>query len=116
MVAAGTLMEPLMRRTLQRAELLVVRPPSTRDAEVQAGRANLFVSDFPYTRRMLLRHDWVRIIEPPGRFGETAYAHAVPKGQPAWLAEVDAPVAAKADGSLAGAAARHGPTPILVRD
>ncbi|WP_431270338.1 substrate-binding periplasmic protein [Dankookia sp. P2] len=116
-VAAGTLMEPLMRRTLTQAELLVVRPPSTREAEVQAGRADLFMSDFPYTRRMLLMHDWARIIEPPGRFGETAYAYAVPKGEPAWLAEVDAFVAAaKADGSLAAAAARHGLTPILVRD
>ncbi|MFZ4408112.1 MAG: substrate-binding periplasmic protein [Paracraurococcus sp.] len=116
-VAAGTLMEPLMRQTLKAADLLVVRPPSTREAEVQAGRADVFMSDFPYTRRMLLMHDWVRIIDPPGRFGETAYAYAVPKGQPAWLAEVDAFVAAaKADGSLAAAAARHGLTPILVRD
>ncbi|WP_241671050.1 substrate-binding periplasmic protein [Dankookia rubra] len=116
-VAAGTLMEPLMRQTLQRAELVVVSPPNTREAEVQAGRADLFMSDFPYTRRMLLMHDWARIIEPPGRFGETAYAYAVPKGEAAWLAEVDAFVAAaKADGSLAAAAARHGLTPILVRD
>lgn len=58
-VAAGPLMEPLMRQALQRAELLVVRPPSTREAKVQAGRA---------------------------------------------------------DGTLAQAAARHGLTPILVRD
>ncbi|MFC7474501.1 substrate-binding periplasmic protein [Dankookia sp. GCM10030260] len=116
-VAAGTLMEPLMRQSLRQAELLVVRPPSTREAEVQAGRADIFMSDFPYTRRMLLMHDWARIIDPPGRFGETAYAYAVPKGEPAWLAEVDAFVAAaKADGSLAAAAARHGLTPILVRD
>lgn len=116
-VAAGTLMEPLMRQTLRQAELLVVYPPNTREAEVQAGRADLFMSDFPYTRRMLLMHDWARIIEPPDRFGETAYAYALPKGEPAWLAEVDAFIAAaKADGTLAAAAARHGLTPILVRD
>lgn len=116
-VAAGTLMEPLMRQTLQHAELQVVHPPSTREAEVQAGPADLFMSDFPYARRMLLMHDWVRIIEPPVWFGETSYAYAVPKGESAWLAEVDALVAAaKADGSLAAAAARHGLAPILVRD
>lgn len=116
-VGAGTLMEPLMRRTLTQAELLVVQPPNTREAEVQAGRADLFMSDFPYTRRMLLMHDWARVIAPPDQFGETAYAYAVPKGEPGWLAEVDRFVAAvKADGTLAAAAARHGLTPILVRD
>lgn len=114
-VAAGTLMEPLMRDTLKRAELLVVRPPATREAEVQAGRADVFMSDFPYTRRMLLMHAWARIIDPPGRFGETMYAYALPKGEPAWRAEVNAFIAAaRADRTLAAAAARHGLMPILL--
>lgn len=115
-VAAGTLMEPLMRSTLKQAELLVVRPPRTREAELQAGRADVFMSDFPYTRRMLLMHDWARIVEPPARFGETLYAYALPKGDVAWLAEVNAFLnATRADGSLARAAARHGLEPILLR-
>ena len=115
-VAAGTLMEPLMRTTLRRAELLVVRPPNTREAEVQAGRADVFMSDFPYTRRMLLMHDWARIIEPPAGFGETLYAYALPKGDAAWLAEVNAFLeVAKGNGTLARAAARNGLTPILLR-
>ncbi len=115
-VAAGTLMEPLMRTTLRRAELLVVRPPRTREAEVQAGRADVFMSDFPYTRRMLLMHDWARIIEPPAGFGETLYAYAMAKGDAAWQAEVNAFLeAAKADGTLARAAARHGLGPIMLR-
>jgi ABC-type amino acid transport substrate-binding protein len=115
-VAAGTLMEPLMRSTLRQAELLVVRPPATREAEVQAGRADVFMSDFPYTRRMLLMHDWARIIEPPAGFGETLYAYAVARGDAAWLAEVNAFLeAAKSDGTLARAAARHGLTPIILR-
>ncbi len=115
-VAAGTLMEPLMRTTLRQAELLVVRPPRTREAEVQAGRADVFMSDFPYTRRMLLMHDWARIIEPPAGFGETLYAYAVAKGDPAWLAEVNNFLtAAKADGTLARAAGRHGLSPIILR-
>lgn len=113
-VAAGTLMEPLMRQTLKQGELLVVRPPATRESEVQGGRADVFMSDFPYTRRMVLTYDWVRIIEPPWPFGETPYAYAVAKGDPAWLAEVDAFLAAaKADGTLARAAAAHGLTPIV---
>jgi ABC-type amino acid transport substrate-binding protein len=115
-VAAGTVMEPLMSRTLRRAELLVVAPPRSREAEIQAGRADVFMSDFPYTRRMLLMHDWARVIEPPDRFGETLYAWALPMNDPAWLGEVNSFVGAvRADGTLARAAARHGLTPILIR-
>ena len=115
-VAAGTIMEPLMSRTLRRAELLVVVPPRSREAEIQAGRADVFMSDFPYTRRMLLMHDWARVIDPPDRFGETLYAWALPMHDAPWLAEVNSFVgAARADGTLARAAARHGLTPILIR-
>ncbi len=115
-VAAGTVMEPLMRESLRKAELLVVRPPQTREAELQSGRADVFMSDYPYTRRMVLMHDWVRIIEPPGPFGETRYAYAVAKGDAAWLAEVNAFLAAaRADGTLARAAEAHGLGAIVVR-
>ena len=113
-VAAGTLMEPLMRRSLKAAELLVVRPPRTRESEVQAGRADVFMTDFAYTRRMVTVHDWARVIEPPDRFGETLYAYAVPRGDAAWLAEVNGFLTvAKVDGTLARAGARHGLSAVL---
>lgn len=115
-VAAGTVMEPLMLRTLRRAELMVVHPPRSREAEILAGRADVFISDFPYTRRLLLTNDWARVIEPPDRFGETLYAWALPMQDPGWLAEVNQFVgSARADGTLARAAARHGLTSILIR-
>lgn len=115
-VAAGTLMEPLMRDTLTKAKLVVVSAPSTREAEVQAGRVDVFMSDYPYTRRMVLMHDWARIIEPPAGSATTPYAYAVAKGDPEWLAAVNAFIAAaRADGTLARAADRHGLTPILLR-
>lgn len=114
-VAAGTVMEPIMRETLRHASMLIVPPPRTREAEVQSGRADAFMSDYPYTRRVLLAHAWARVIEPPARFGDTPYGWALPKNQPAWRAEVNAFLAAiRADGSLAAAAARHDLTPILI--
>lgn len=115
-VAAGTVMEPVMARTLRHAQLLVVAPPATREAEIEAGRAQVFMSDFPYTRRMLHMHDWARVIEPPDRFGETLYGWGMPQDDPRWLAEVNAFLAAaRGDGSLTRAANRHGLGPILVR-
>lgn len=114
-VAAGTVMEPLMRDTLRQAELMVVSPPYTRESEILAGRADVFMSDYPYTRRMMLMHDWARVIEPPARFGETLYAYAVARGDQAWLNEVNAFLErARLDGSLARAAQRHGLSQILL--
>ncbi len=115
-VAAGTFMEPLMRQSLRNATLMSVAPPQTREAELESGRADVFMSDFPYTRRLVGTQEWVRIIDPPAGFGATSYAYAVAKGDPKWLAAVDAfVVAARADGTLAKAAEKNGLTPILVR-
>lgn len=114
-VAAGTVMEPLMRETLRNAELMVVRQPRTRESEILAGRADVFMSDFPYTRRMVLMHDWARVIDPPGRFGETLYAYAVPRNDPVWLSEVNTFLERmRVDSTLARSAQRHGLTPILL--
>ncbi|MBU8543577.1 amino acid ABC transporter substrate-binding protein [Roseomonas sp. ROY-5-3] len=114
-VAAGTVMEPLMRETLRNAEVMVVTPPRTREGEILSGRADVFMSDFPYTRRMVLMHDWARVIDPPGRFGDTLYAYAMPRGDQAWLNEVNAFLErSRVDGSLARAAERHGLAPIML--
>jgi len=104
-----------MRRQLKRAQILSVAPPHTREAEIQAGRADVFISDYPYTRRMLLLYDWTLVIEAPVPISPTNYAYAVKRGDPAWLARVNAFVAAiKKDGRLAQAAARHGLSAIVV--
>ncbi len=115
-VAAGTVMEQMMRDTLRSAEVMVVDTPRTREGEIMSGRADVFMSDYPYTRRMVLMHDWARVIAPPARFGETLYAYALPRDEPGWLAEVNAFLeGVRADGSLARSAQRHGLTAILLR-
>jgi ABC-type amino acid transport substrate-binding protein len=114
-VAAGTIMEPLMRDALRNAELMVVRMPRTREGEILSGRADVFMSDYPYTRRMVLMHDWARVIDPPGRFGETLYAYAVQRNDAAWLNEVNAFLErARLDGTITRSATRHGLAPILL--
>ena len=113
-VAAGTVIEPLMRRSLRRAELMVVAPPRTREAELLAGRADVFMTDYPYSRRLMALHAWVQVLEPPERFGETPYAWAVAPGDAAWLAVLNGFLnEARADGTLERSAARHGLAPIL---
>ena len=113
-VGAGTFIEQLMRSALRQAELLVIHPPATREAELLAGRADVFMTDFAYSRRVATLQDWAVVIAPPDRFGETRSAWAAPLGEAEWLAELNGFLdAARADGTLARAAARHGLTPIV---
>lgn len=112
---AGTYMEPVMRETLKKAELLVVQSPEAREQEVMSGRADVFVTDYPYSRKMLAIHDWAALLAPPQPLAPAPYAYAAAPGDDEWLATLDAFVArAKKDGRLAKAAADAGLTAIVV--
>ncbi len=114
-VQAGTFMEPVMRDALKQAHLAVVRPPATREQELEAGRVDVFMTDFPYSRRLLDNADWARLVAPPKPFFVLPYGYAVRKGDARWLARLDEFVAAiKHDGRLASAAKRHGLSDIVV--
>lgn len=115
-VQAGTFMEPVMSAALKQATLVVVKPPATRERELEAGRVDVFMTDFPYSRRLLDNADWATLVSPATPFHVLPYAYAVKQGDEAWLAVVDAFVARiKRDGRLAAAAKRHGLGPIVVQ-
>ncbi|MBF0249569.1 MAG: amino acid ABC transporter substrate-binding protein [Alphaproteobacteria bacterium] len=116
-VQKGTYMEPVMLGYLKHARLSVVDSFKGREQEVQAGRADVFMTDYPYGRRMAVLSDWGRLLEPETTLAPTPYAYAVPKGDPAWLARVNAFItAAKTDGRLREYAERNGLLPIAVLD
>ncbi|UXH76511.1 ABC transporter substrate-binding protein [Roseateles amylovorans] len=114
-VQAGTFMEPVMADRLKQATLQVVRPPATREAELEAGRVDVFMTDYPYSRRLLDNADWMRLVSPPAPFHVLPYGYAVRPGDAAWLARVNEFVAAiQRDGRLEAAASRHGLSAIVV--
>lgn len=114
-VQAGTFMEPVMRDSLKQAEMTVVRPPSVREKELQAGRIDVFMTDFPYSRRVLDNADWARLIPPPQPVHPLSYAYAVAPGDDAWLARVNRFVAdVKKDGRLLAAARAYKLDPIVL--
>jgi ABC-type amino acid transport substrate-binding protein len=115
-VQAGTFMEPVMAASLKRAQLVRIRPPATREQELEAGRVDVFMTDYPYSRRLLDNADWAALVSPPQRFHVLPYAYAVKPGDDDWLAALDAFVQRiQRDGRLASAAARHGLSAIVVR-
>lgn len=108
-VAKGTLHEPVMREKLRQARLAVLDTPFAREQEVESGRADVFMTDYPYSQRMLANADWARRIEPPSTYHITPYAYAMAPGDDRWHARVEAFVAAvKRDGRLRESARRHG--------
>lgn len=114
-VARGTLHEPIMRERLKAAELLVLDTPHAREEAVESGRADVFMTDYPYTRRMLANAGWARLITPESPYHITPYAWALAPGDPVWQARLDRFVAQiKHDGRLSAAARRHGLDPIVL--
>lgn len=106
---AGTFMVDVMKATLTRARLEVVQTPEAREQEVMAGRADVFMTDYPYTRKMLARHDWAKLLAPPTPLAPTNYGYAMAPGDTAWLGAVDGFVArVKSDGRLMKAAKANG--------
>jgi ABC-type amino acid transport substrate-binding protein len=114
-VQAGTFMEPVMKANLKQAELMLVKLPNTREREVQSGRADVFMTDYPYSRRVLDNADWARVIPPDRQVNLVSYAYAVAPGDDAWLARIDKFVAdIKRDGRLMNAAKAFKLEPIVI--
>ncbi|MBT9459755.1 MAG: amino acid ABC transporter substrate-binding protein [Burkholderiaceae bacterium] len=114
-VQAGTFMEPVMTQNLKAATVAVVRPPATRERELEGGRIDVFMTDYPYSRRLLDNADWAKLIAPPQPFFVLPYAYAVRQGDAEWLSQIDEFVARiKRDGRLLAAAKRNGLADIVV--
>lgn len=116
-VAKGTLHEPVMREKLKAATLKVLDTPQAREQEVESGRADVFMTDYPFSQRMLRSTDWARLIKPEQTYHLTPYAWAMRPGDERWHARVEQYLAkVKRNGELKAAAERHGLAAIVVLD
>lgn len=116
-VARGTYHEPVMREKLKNATLVVLDTPFAREREVESGRADVFMTDYPYSQRMLQNSDWARLVAPPSAYHLTSYAYAVKPGDERWYARIERFVGdIKRDGRLLAAAKRHKLDPIAILD
>jgi ABC-type amino acid transport substrate-binding protein len=115
-VQAATFMEPVMAQALKQAKMVVIRAPQTREEELEAGRVDVFMTDYPFSRRLLDNADWARLVAPPRPFHPVPYAYAVKPGDEAWWQLLDQFVARiRRDGRLDAAAKRHGLSEIVFR-
>ncbi|WP_234421521.1 substrate-binding periplasmic protein [Parazoarcus communis] len=114
-VAKGTIHEQVMVDKLRHARLAILGSPHAREEEVASGRADVFMTDYPFSQRMLDRSDWARLISPGTPYHITPYAWAVAPGDATWFKRLETYLQAiKQDGRLVRAARRHGLEPIVI--
>ena len=112
-VQAGTFMEPVMQAALKQARLVKVSAPATRERELEAGRVDVFMTDFPYSRRLLDNADWAMLVSPPKPFSVLPYAYAVKRGDAMgrcpqdWVTETDRPAVQTLFDPDSGQGVRH---------
>ncbi|MDT8990588.1 ABC transporter substrate-binding protein [Curvibacter sp. APW13] len=115
-VAKGTLHEPVMKAKLRNAELLVVDTPAAREQEVQSGRADVFMTDYPFSRRMLDNSEWARLVSPTETYHLTPYGWAMAYGDDRFFARIDKALGdMKRDGRLLANARKHGLEAIVAK-
>lgn len=113
-VTLGSYIEPFMRNYLKQAELIVVAPPATREAELVANRVDVIMTDFPTAVKVTDEFDWARSIEPDEKLLLTPYAYVVPQGDQIWLNYVNLFIdTIKRDGRLAAFAEKNKLGPIV---
>ncbi|SEQ42969.1 amino acid ABC transporter substrate-binding protein, PAAT family [Amphritea atlantica] len=116
-VQKGTYMEPVVKQTFKYASVSVVDSFKAREQEVLSGRADVFMTDYPYGKRMAALTQWAVLMAPKKPLAKTYYAYAVPKGEIDWLKEVDDFLKAmKKSNKLYQSAVRNGLSEIVVTD
>jgi ABC-type amino acid transport substrate-binding protein len=114
-VAKGTLHESVMKAKLKAAQLLILDTPFAREQEVESGRADVFMTDYPYSQRFMANAEWARLLSPSSTYQITPYAYAMQPGDDVWHARVERFVSdIKHDGRLMAAAKKYKLDPIVV--
>lgn len=113
-VAKETYHETVMKERLQNASLVVIQGFKQREEEVQAGRADVFMTDYPYAKKMLAQTQWARVVKPEKVYYLSEYAWAVAYGDDKFYNRVEIFIRKiKKDGRLLSIAKKHGLEPIL---
>ena len=103
-----------MQEKLKNAQLLVVDKMHQREQEVQAGRADVFMTDYPFAKKMIESTSWAVLIEPKEAFHKTPYAWAMKYDDEVFYNRVEEFLKTiKNDGRLLKLAKNNGLEPIV---
>ncbi len=104
----GSYIETVAKGYFKKATLVSIQPPTTREAELSAGRADAILVDYPTVLRVRDEFDWALSIDPPEKLAPTLVAYAISPGDQIWLNYVNLFIdTIKIDGRLATLATKH---------
>ncbi|MDD2382960.1 MAG: ABC transporter substrate-binding protein [Sulfurospirillaceae bacterium] len=107
-VAKGTYHVDVMKQKLKYAKLLIVDSFHAREQEVESGRADVFMTDYPFGVRMITEKEWAKLIKPSKPFHTTFYGWAVSQNEESFLARIESFITTiKHDGRLLKAAQKN---------
>ncbi len=113
-VAKGTYHEPVMKEKLKNAKLVVINGFKQREEEVYSGRADVFMTDYPYGKKMLAKTNWAKLITPNEVYHLTPYAWTMAYGDDKFYDRVEKFIKdIKMDGRLINLAKKNGLEPII---
>lgn len=113
-VAKGTYHEPVMKKKLKNATLLVSKSFKDRGQAVQSGRADVFMTDYPFGKRMLAQTSWAKLIMPEKTYHKTPYAWVMNYGNTEFYNRVEKFITdIKSDGRLLKYAQKNKLEPIV---
>lgn len=113
---ATSFMTPIVSSWLRKAQAVPLQLQQSYELELESGRVDVFMVDFPFSQYLVANADWVRRLSPPKPLAAMPYAYAVKPGDEAWLQRLNEFVSAiKRDGRLATAAQKNGLAEIMVR-
>jgi ABC-type amino acid transport substrate-binding protein len=104
----GSYIETVAKGYFKNATIVSVQPPTTREAELAAGRVDAILVDYPTVLRAKEEFDWAASISPPEKLAPTLVAYAVSPGDQIWLNYVNLFIdTIKLDGRLATIAKKY---------
>lgn len=116
-VAKGTYHEPIMKEKLKNATLLIENNFKQREDEVEAGRADVFMTDYPYSKKMLAKTNWAKLVSPEEIYHLTPYAWTMAYGNEKFFQRVEQFIKdIKTDGRLINIAKKNSLEPIINLD
>lgn len=113
-VAKGTLHVSIMQERLKKAKLLILDSLHAREREVESGRADVFMTDYPFGMRMLEQKEWAKLIRSNTPFHMSSYGWATAQHEKAMQEKIEAFLrTVKKDGTLLFLAKKHHLEPIV---
>jgi len=88
-ISKGTYHDPLVKNIMKNAKVIAFNGFKEREDEVQSGRADAFMTDYPYGKKVIEKTTWAKLIEPNKIHHITSYSWTMAYGNDKFYNKVE---------------------------